>query len=110
MSTDLIEVLNRLGNLSIEELLTVQETVRKGVQQKIHSSKSPEVSDNHVNGRVIIPGAYRPTIQEVEAHLARVFTPEQLAEISRTEISNITLPPGAKTTAEILSEDREDRF
>ncbi|NWJ98910.1 MAG: hypothetical protein HXX20_24480 [Chloroflexi bacterium] len=60
--------------------------------------------------RVEIPGAYRPTAEQVTAHLKAVFSPEQLAEIAKVDVSNLKLPLGAKTTTEILNEDREERF
>jgi hypothetical protein len=60
--------------------------------------------------RVEIPGAYRPTAEQITAHLKAVFSPEQLTEIEKVDVSNLKLPPGAKTTTEILSQDREDRF
>lgn len=111
MSTALSEVLERLENLSVDELLTVQEAITKDVRQKLGSSTARKIiEDNEVLHRVRIPGAYRSTAQQVEAHLASIFTPQQLAQIAQTDVSNITLPPGAKTTTQILSEDREDRF
>jgi hypothetical protein len=110
MSSDLSEVLNRLENLSVEELLTVQESLTKNVRKKVHSSTSVGIPGEPTTRRIGIPGTYRATPQEIEAHLKSVFTSEQLAEIAQTDISNLTLPPGAKTTAEILREDREDRF
>jgi hypothetical protein len=110
MSTDLSEVLSRLENLSVEELLTVQESLTKSVRKKVHSSTSVGIPGVPTTRRIGIPGAYRATPQEIEAHLKSVFTSQQLAEIAQTDISNLSLPPGAKTTAEILREDREDRF
>jgi hypothetical protein len=99
MSTDLEEILERLENLSPEEFRILEEKVKKGYQ-----------ASQQENNRVPIPGTYRPTKEKVEAELKSIFTPEQLAEIARTDISNIVLPPGAKTTAEILEEDREDHL
>jgi hypothetical protein len=58
--------------------------------------------------RVKIPGAYRPTAEEIEASLASIFTPEELAEIEKVDLSK--LPTGLKSVTEILNEDREDRF
>ncbi len=112
MSTALSEVLDRLENLSVDELLTVQEAITKDVRQKLSSSSAKKIieDNNEVRHRVRIPGAYRPSAQQVETHLASVFTPEQLAQIAQTDVSDIKLPPGAKTTTQILSEDREDRF
>jgi hypothetical protein len=99
MSTDLEEILERLENLTPEEFRVLEEKVKKGY-------RAPQQKNN----RVPIPGTYRPTKEKVEAELKSIFTPEQLAEIARTDISNLVLPPGAKTTAELLEEDREDRL
>lgn len=104
MSTDLEEILDRIEHLTPEEFRIVEETVKRGYRPKSNSTNGAE---NGIN-RIFIPGTRRPTKEEVEARLARIFTSEQLAEIARTDVSNIVLPPGAKTTAEILDEDRED--
>lgn len=96
--------MDRLENLSPEEFRILEDKVKKGYKQKKQQSNSPE------NKLLNIPGTHRRTKEEIEAHLRNIFTPEQLIEIAQTDISNIVLPPGAKTTAEILEEDREDRF
>jgi len=54
-----------------------------------------------------IPGAYQPTREEVEASLARIFTPAELAEMDEVDLNN--LPKGLKSVTQMLNEDREDR-
>lgn len=108
MTTKLDELLNEIENLSPEEFRILEEKVKRGYRQKTSSTNMSNKSANEKDNREAIPGTRRPTKEEVEAHLARIFTPEQLAEIARTDVSNIILPPGVKTTAEILDEDRED--
>lgn len=109
MSSDLIEVLNLLGNLSVEELLTVQETITKDVQQKIHSSSPSRSGDNAAAHQIVMPGIYTPNNEEIEAELAGIFTPEELAEMDGMDLNSLQLPPDAKTSAQLISEDREDR-
>ncbi|MEI6045057.1 MAG: hypothetical protein WCS37_11955 [Chloroflexota bacterium] len=107
MSLDLETVLAKVENLDFEELLTLQEQI---IHQLRTKAPTPMVhSVEHSSSRwVEIPGAYRFSATEIEAELAESFTPEELAEIATTDLSN--LPPGLKTVTEILSEDREDRF
>ncbi len=58
--------------------------------------------------RIKLPGAYQPTAEEVEASLAKIFTPEEMVEMDKVDLDN--LPVGAKSLSEMINEDREDRF
>jgi hypothetical protein len=55
------------------------------------------------------------TIEELEDIWGDTFTLEELKEI-QADVNNrksrglIVLPPGARSSAELISEDREDRF
>ena len=106
MSVILENILKELEELTAEESLVLLTRLSQHLQ---HSLKATTLGVT-ASRRVEIPGAYRPTAEQVTAHLKAVFSPEQLAEIEKVDLSNLKLPPGAKTTTEILSEDREDRF
>lgn len=118
MSTKELEIwLLKVREFSVDELLTVQKTVAAELKQK--TAKSPVVTQNpnhsaerfnEPEGRINIPGAYRPTKAQIEAHLSAIFTPEQRAEFDKVDLSQIKLLPGAKSSTELISEDREDRF
>ena len=75
-----------------------------------HKTQPPAQLQVQAGNRVKIPGAYQFSAAEIEAELAEIFTPQELAEIENEDISNLTLPARAKTSTEFLSEDREDRF
>lgn len=55
-----------------------------------------------------MPGAFRITKAEAEETLAKIFTSEELANLGKTDFSQ--LPPLPKSITEILDEEREDRF
>ncbi len=106
MSVDLDLVLSKVKSFSVEDLLTIQETVGRELRQKItHALSTEEIvmigqPDNSAKASAL----YRRTPEEIEAHLAAIFTPEELAEIDRVDLSN--LPSGFKSVTQIISEDR----
>jgi len=108
MSADTDLILEKVRNLSISELLIVQETIIWELRQKTRSTSEP--TPGRANGQryIRIPGAYQPTREEVEASLARIFTPTELAEIGKRDFTKIDL--GSKSLSEMVNEDREDRF
>jgi hypothetical protein len=57
--------------------------------------------------RIKLPSAYRRTAEEIEQHLARTFTPEQLAAADAADLSNLAYM--SPSLSETLNEDREDR-
>jgi predicted pyridoxine 5'-phosphate oxidase superfamily flavin-nucleotide-binding protein len=106
MTASVERLINEFEGLSVDELLALLEGISKELRRKTGEKPEKVV----LSQQVIIPGAYQFSAEEIEAELAAAFTPQELAEIEIEDISNLTLPVGAKTTTEILSEDREDRF
>jgi secreted Zn-dependent insulinase-like peptidase len=106
MTASVERLINEFEGLSLDELLALLDGLSKELRRKT-GEKPEKVGQAR---QVIIPGAYQFSAEEIEAELASAFTPQELAEIETEDISNLTLPVGAKTTTEILSEDREDRF
>jgi hypothetical protein len=103
MATTLIDVLRQMEELSLADLLTLQRELNGQIRIR---SNSPVVPGK---ARVIkIPGAYQPTLAEIEASLAENFTPEELAAMDAVDLNN--LPVGSKSLSEMVNEDREDRF
>jgi len=105
MSIDLDLVLAKVKGLSVAELLTVKETIQSELQQKQSATEPAQAGQPQ---RVIIPGSYRPSKEQIEAELARLFTPEELAEMDKVDLSKIDIGP--KSASEMINEDREDRF
>lgn len=105
MSLVLDKVLKQVEELSFEELLTLQEKLIDQLEVKKSSSEQNSEQPKHF---IKIPGAYQPSRAEIEASLARMFTPEELAYIGTTDFSKLQLP--GKSTSEMIVEDREDRF
>lgn len=111
MSSKLDEILPAVEELSVEELWSLQERVLNRLRAKTTTStngngqtKEAKLPDKHV----VIPGAYRRSPEKIEAFLATIFTPEELARMGKTDFSK--LPRPEKSITEIISEDREDRF
>ncbi len=106
MNNQLDEMSVKLKHLSIADLLSLQEQIVQELKVKTngngHSSK-PASSKSGL-------GFYQPSVEEVEAELAAIFTPEELAEISSMRAEDLNLPPLPKSLAGMISEDREDRF
>jgi hypothetical protein len=99
MITDVQMILDKVSDLSVEDLLKVQQTVTFELQKKAPEKPS---------GRVHLPRAYRRTKEEVEAMLKALFTPEEYAEIGKRDFSKMKIE--GKTFSEMVNEDREDRF
>ncbi len=109
MTSALSNVLNQLEQLSFDELLMVQEQVNRQIRTKPAVSTSQTTAP--ASRRVQIPGAYTPTIEQIEASIAKLhssLTPEELAELDKTDFTK--LPVGPKSLSEMVNEDREDRF
>ncbi len=70
----------------------------------------PNPSNNQKGRRPSIPGTYRPKVEDVQAHLSEMFTPEELAKASKADIKKIATKPGEKTITEVIDEEREDRL
>ncbi len=119
MSSVELEIwLSKVKEFSVSELLAMQETITQELKQKTANVPAPKPEPISAPGRfgqpqrkIIIPGAYETTPAEVEAELAAIFTPEERAEMAKVDLINLPpLPAGAKTSTQIISEDREDRF
>jgi len=105
MSAKLELVLSEIKQLSLEELVVLQENLSLELRYK---TQPPAQLQVQAGNRVKIPGAYRPTSEQVKATLAVLFAPEELARMGKTDFSK--LPAGLKSASEMLNEDREDRF
>lgn len=101
MTTDVQMILDKVSDLSVEDLLKIQETVTSELQKK-----APDKASR--SGRIHLPRAYRRTPKEVEAFLRAAFTPEQYAEIGKRDFSKMKIE--GKSFSEMVNEDREDRF
>jgi hypothetical protein len=113
MSTDTDLIIEKVRYLSVDDLLRVQATIRQELELKTtpKSQKPKRARFSDTPRKIVIPEAYQPSSADIEAELAQIFTAEELAEIAGTDISDIpVLPLGAKTSTELISEDREDRF
>lgn len=103
----------KIHNLSLVELLTLQETITKELRvkiQKVAKKEVLEIKPEQQKRQLVIPGTYKPTRKEIEKHLATVFTTEQLSEIEKLDLEKLHLPPGSKSSTELINEDREGRF
>ncbi len=107
MSVELDLILSNIKKLSVEELTTIQETVAAELRQQAESILAPSQYKASPL-RIRLPHAYQVTAEEIEASLAAIFTPEELAQLGKTDFSK--LPTGPKSASEMLNEDREDRF
>jgi hypothetical protein len=106
MTSDLANVLKQVKNLSFDELLTLQEQIARQLRTK--EPKHSTSKNGNSRRKVIIPGAYQPSIEEIETGFAATFTPEELAEMDKVDLEN--LPLGAKSLSEMVNEEREDRL
>ncbi len=106
MSLDLGIILKQVENLSFDELLTVQEQITRQLRAKNPAPTVQTQTNNQPNRRLKIPGAYQPTAEEVEASLAAIFTPEEIAQIGKTDFSKFSFPAGSKSLSEMINEDR----
>jgi hypothetical protein len=111
MSTLLDELRAKLEQLSVNELLSLQEQIIQQLRARtLTNGNGHTVKTNSAYRHVDIPGVRHYTAKEIEAELAEIFTPEELAEINNTDPATLNLPPLPKSLAEMISEDREDRF
>jgi hypothetical protein len=101
MSNKLEELKAELEQLSADELRLLISQIEQLLKRKNEQTKPK--SEN----KPILPSAFRITLEEVEDSLLKTFTPEELAEAAKVDLSKI--PPLPKTITEYISEDREDR-
>jgi hypothetical protein len=112
MSSTLEMLLEKVEDLSVQELLSLQERITSQLKIKVSSNgngqvkQQPELPPDYID----IPGVYRLTPEEARKGLEEIFTPEELAEIDAADPNDLKLPPLPKSLAEMISEDREDRF
>lgn len=106
MSADTDLISEKVRNLSVSELLNLQQIIIEELRKKTGVAQNGEKSNS--TGHVRLPHAYRLTREEVEASLAVIFSPEELARLGKTDFSK--LANGPKSASEMLIEDREDRF
>lgn len=119
MNSNLEAVLEKIEELSTEELWTVVEHTNARLRQKTSSNNGTSSHSNGVtdvqpqtsiaeadSSFLLVGGAYRPTKEQIEEDLAQIFTPQELAEIDNFDLS--TLPELPKPLSHYLLEDRED--
>lgn len=105
MSADTELILEKLNRLSLDELLLVKAKIDEKIQQGETLINNLKTVQSATNPR---PQIYTRTKEEVEAFLSSVFTPEERAEIGKTDFSKVQLQ--GKSLSEMINEDREDRF
>ncbi len=114
MSNKLEELGHELKELSVTELVSLIEQAAAELRRKtkdMPNGNGPveaSQTEDPVQRGVHLAHAYRPTKEEVEARMKRIFTPEELEEAAKVDLTQ--LPPLPKTITEYISEDREDRF
>jgi hypothetical protein len=103
------ELRSKLKQLSVNELLSLQSEIITELHQKTAvTPATPAQTAKPLTLLDLIPGAYRPTKAQIEAHLAAVFTKEELAEADKVDLNNLPIPP--KPVSAMIIEDREDRI
>ncbi len=102
MSAELETLLEKVDELSLEELVLLQNRIARQLQSRTLAelSNQQKLYEQEV--------FYRPSKEQVRLELAEIFTAEELAEIA--QIDPATLPELAKPLSEAINEDREDRF
>jgi hypothetical protein len=123
-------VLEKIEQLTLENLLTVQEHLTSQLRQKVlptasqatdvteKQAQSEQVAVTQTEGQAedeepdriyLYPGSsiFRYTEKGIRKMLERMFTAEELERFSKIDLSK--LPKLEKTMAEYISEDREDR-
>jgi hypothetical protein len=111
MSAILENILKEPEELTAQESLILltrlsQHLQRKGLTELGKASVADPVGDQV--GRVRLAHAYHRTPEEIEANLAAIFTPEEVALIGKTDFTKFNIGP--KSLSQTLNEDREDRF
>lgn len=107
MSGDLAIILSKVKNLSREELVALQEHVSGQLNATASINKTQD-KDKQATSQIHIAGAYQPRIEDIEASMAAMSTPEELAEMDRIDFDN--LPSNGKSLSQMVIEDREDRL
>jgi hypothetical protein len=124
MSQVLTDLLAEVENLnSLDELFILQERVNTRIRNIAvpngnhkgngHTSAqvTPESSEETVVNRLVIPGVYYRTKEEIEAFsasLKAMLPPEEQKNFGNRDFSHLVFE--GKSTSELLIEDREDRF
>lgn len=106
MGSDLEVFAEKIRGLSVEQLLSLQEEIINELRAKTQKNNGTN-KRKEAQSTQRVSGFYRPSTEEIEAELAEIFTPEELAEVEATDLSN--LPQGPKSLSQIVNEDREDR-
>jgi hypothetical protein len=103
MSAKLEEMQTGLGELTVAELLTLMENLAGELRHKTTNGQTK--TQEPVKG-VRIPGLYRPTKEEVQDSIQKLFASANLPVPEKIDLS--TLPPLPKTITEYINEERED--
>jgi hypothetical protein len=106
MSADLDLISEKVANLSVDELLLLQERITSYLRQKVVPPKPTTAEEREAAwAKVFMP---KPTPEQIEAEIAYIFPPEIRAEFGKTDWKNKVIEP--KSASEMVNEDREDRF
>lgn len=92
---------------NLEEIFAIVDTLSKPDLRVVQNRISERLNRNHPKVD-LSKISFRLSPEKIEAQLAEIFTPEELADIDESELDDFpTLP---KTITEYISEDREDRL
>jgi hypothetical protein len=108
MSATLELISEKLPELSVKELLQLQEKLTAQLKNQLEPAQTEPQGEQLLLH--LIPGAYRPTPEEIEAELRALFGDEydEIEERAKT-FDPSTLPPLPRRIVEYIDEDREDR-
>jgi hypothetical protein len=108
MSATLDLINEKLPELSVNELLALQEGLTAQLRHKLTTSNQ-SVQPEQPLLLHLIPGAYRPTLKEVEEELQELFKEDYEAiKLRDKDFDPNKLPPLPRRVIEYIDEDRED--
>jgi hypothetical protein len=122
MSQVLANLLSEVESLnSLDELFTLQERIISRIRTITNPNGNgnghapapvvPESLEETPTHRLVIPGVYYRTKEEVEAFsasLKAMLPPQEQKNFGKRDFSHLVFE--GKSTSELLIEDREDRF
>jgi hypothetical protein len=110
MSTTLDLITEKLPELSVKELLVLQEKLTSQLHQRLEPAPEPTVAKTEQPLLLdLIPGAYRLTQVEADEILLGLVTPQELKELRNRKSIPLSVPGLSKRLVDYIDEDREDR-
>jgi hypothetical protein len=110
MSTTLDLISNKLTELSVKELLLLQEKLTNQLSQRLETQPQTTIASTEQSLLLdLIPGAFRYTPEEIERHLRSVFK-DRYDEVKANakDFDPSKIPPLPRRVVEYIDEDRED--